>query len=623
MPEDQPDPRSVKAKSFSNTFEVEMVAGLVDYLVNTNEYDFRDITIITPYNGQLAALTERLITTCSLWLSEEDRDKLLEEGLVEAEDIQAGAKAEVGLGNMLKLATIDSFQGEESKIVIFSTVRSNLEGRVGFLKTPNRINVGCSRAKDGFYIVGNQSLMRSVDVWQQIAEELTARRKIGPYFRACCPRHIGQVYSIQSPEQWYEIPECKVTCGMELACGHICKSTCHAPSLHERIACLEPCQKYHEPCGHQCTRSCGVPCGDCTFNLSSAKLPCGHEAQRTCGRVQAAEEVKCQVALKFVQLPCGHRQTRYCSTKDGPLRCTEFCNHILDCGHRCGGSCSTCTFQSAHPRCIVACSEQLACGHRCAAPCHEDGCPPCRSRCQRSCQHVVCAKECSKICDPCVRPCGRGCPHGSPCSTMCCLPCDQLPCNEPCAELLRCGHLCPSLCGEKCPENCPQCDTGMIPSKTMMFLPCGHQSELAVLDNHVGLSSIYQMDGAGRIEKVFLRPQRQSSSIQISCPSCGSCLQDVRRYLLFNQLSTLEDHVDRMHAKFSRKMNMFLEQMCNTQYNLDDTYEAFKRGLRSGPLAGKMNEDLVRYRGNALAGIQHQILYFKGEVHTIRLGVEC
>lgn len=37
----------------------------------------------------------------------------------------------------------DNFQGEEAKVVIMSTVRSNYDDRVGFLRTPNRINVAC------------------------------------------------------------------------------------------------------------------------------------------------------------------------------------------------------------------------------------------------------------------------------------------------------------------------------------------------------------------------------------------------------------------------------------------------------------------------------------------------
>lgn len=617
MPEDQPDPRSVQAKSFSNTFEVEMVAGLVEYLVNTNEYDFKDITIITPYNGQLAALTQRLSSTCSLWLSEEDREKLLEEGLIEAEDIQAGAKIEIGLGNMLKLATIDSFQGEESKIVIFTTVRSNLEGRVGFLRTPNRINVGCSRAKDGFYIVGNSSLMRSVEMWRQIADELTVREKIGPYFRACCPRHTGEVYGVQTPEQWFEIPECKVACGMELVCGHICKLTCHASSLHTRIACLEPCQKQHDICGHQCTKICGVPCGECAITLSSIEMPCGHEAQLTCGQDQDFERVKCDFLIESAQLPCGHWQDRHCSTKDEPLQCKENCKQVLTCGHQCGGSCSSCTSSKDHGTCITACSKQLVCGHRCSSPCHKGVCPPCRSPCQRTCQHGKCKQECNKICDPCVRACGRGCPHVSPCKTMCCLPCDILPCNEPCAELLRCGHLCPSLCDEKCPDYCPQCTTGIMPSKTMMFLRCGHQFDLKVLDDHVGLSAIYQMNCDGRIEKIDLEPRNPSLRVRPSCPLCGKDLGKIRRYLHLDQLSKLEGNIDRLAAKFSRVMYLLLNQMYDVKSNLDQTYEPFKKALRAGPLSGKTNEDLLRYRGNSLAGVTHQIQSFRSMLRKV------
>jgi hypothetical protein len=44
------------------------------------------------------------------------------------------------LKDRVRLATIDNFQGEESQVVILSLVRNNPDGRIGFLKTPNRIN---------------------------------------------------------------------------------------------------------------------------------------------------------------------------------------------------------------------------------------------------------------------------------------------------------------------------------------------------------------------------------------------------------------------------------------------------------------------------------------------------
>ena len=612
MPEDRHDPQSVKAKSFSNTFEVEMVAGLVEYLVNTNEYDLKDITILTPYNGQLAELTQRFKSTCTLWLSEEDQQKLIQEGLIEAEDIQPGVKVDIALGNMLKLATIDSFQGEESKIVIFSTVRSNIEGRVGFLRTPNRINVGCSRARNGFYIVGNSSLMRGVEMWRQIADELNAKSKIGPYLRACCPRHNQEIYNIQTPEQWSEIPECKVTCSMELPCGHVCKLTCHAPSLHTRIPCLERCEKHHEQCGHRCENTCGVACGDCSFIQGSVPLPCGHEARLSCGQVQAGDVLKCEVILDTIQLGCGHRQDRRCCDRDEPLRCKEICHAGLDCGHQCEGNCGACTSSNQHSRCKTACTKLLDCGHYCLSSCHKGKCPPCSSPCRRSCQHRSCTKVCSKICDPCVRPCNQACPHRTPCTTMCCLPCDTIPCNEPCTKLLICGHLCPGLCGEWCCEVCSQCMTGAMPSETMIYLACGHQFNVQALDEYVDLCSIFSMDCNGRIIRV--RVQKSIHEMKKpSCPSCGKGLEDVQRYSLLTQLLKFEDNIDRVLAKFGRKMHFFMDQMHKVKINLNDTYKAFERGLRSGPLTGKMNDDLVRYRSNALAGITHNIQTFRGK----------
>lgn len=77
--EDVPNGRSATPSSSSNAFEVEMVAGLVEYLVSSNEYEYKDISVLTPYNGQLAAFNDRFRSMCSLWLSEKDRDALIME----------------------------------------------------------------------------------------------------------------------------------------------------------------------------------------------------------------------------------------------------------------------------------------------------------------------------------------------------------------------------------------------------------------------------------------------------------------------------------------------------------------------------------------------------------------
>jgi superfamily I DNA and/or RNA helicase len=56
----------------------------------------------------------------------------------------------------VRVATIDSFQGQEADICILSMTRDNQKGDVGFLASPERLNVAISRARDGLIIVGNR-----------------------------------------------------------------------------------------------------------------------------------------------------------------------------------------------------------------------------------------------------------------------------------------------------------------------------------------------------------------------------------------------------------------------------------------------------------------------------------
>jgi superfamily I DNA and/or RNA helicase len=59
---------------------------------------------------------------------------------------------------LVKVDTVDSYQGKENRIVILSTVRNNASFNPGFLRSPNRINVAMSRAMERLYIVGARSM---------------------------------------------------------------------------------------------------------------------------------------------------------------------------------------------------------------------------------------------------------------------------------------------------------------------------------------------------------------------------------------------------------------------------------------------------------------------------------
>ncbi|KAI4195063.1 MAG: hypothetical protein LQ346_003535 [Caloplaca aetnensis] len=178
-PEDIPDPLAVGGRSYSNSFECAMISELVRYLLNTNDFDSGDISVLVPYSRQLACLKERLSRTvnCSIALSDEDKEDLADMGLLDDAG-QQPFRMDVEVRTMVRLATIDGFQGEEAKVIILSTVRSNLQDRVGFLQTTNRINVACSRARNGFYIVGNSTLLRTVDMWGSIIADFHSKERI-------------------------------------------------------------------------------------------------------------------------------------------------------------------------------------------------------------------------------------------------------------------------------------------------------------------------------------------------------------------------------------------------------------------------------------------------------------
>jgi serine/threonine protein kinase len=63
--------------------------------------------------------------------------------------------------SLVKIDTVDSYQGKENRIIILSLTRSDKLKSPGFLKAPNRINVALSRAMDRLVIVGSVQMWRS------------------------------------------------------------------------------------------------------------------------------------------------------------------------------------------------------------------------------------------------------------------------------------------------------------------------------------------------------------------------------------------------------------------------------------------------------------------------------
>lgn len=78
------------------------------------------------------------------------------------------------LPNDVGVFTIDSFQGRESDIVIFSTVRCNLDRDIGFLEDERRLNVVWTRAKLALIIVGDRpTLTEKNGLWRRALDSCT------------------------------------------------------------------------------------------------------------------------------------------------------------------------------------------------------------------------------------------------------------------------------------------------------------------------------------------------------------------------------------------------------------------------------------------------------------------
>ena len=70
--------------------------------------------------------------------------------------------------------TIDSFQGRESDIIIFSTVRCNAAREIGFVEDKRRLNVMWTRAKLAVIIIGDRRTMTETSgLWRRAIESCT------------------------------------------------------------------------------------------------------------------------------------------------------------------------------------------------------------------------------------------------------------------------------------------------------------------------------------------------------------------------------------------------------------------------------------------------------------------
>lgn len=85
---------------------------------------------------------------------------------------------------LVKVDTVDSYQGKENRIIILSTVRNNVRQKPGFLHSSNRTNVAMSRAMERLFIVGASKMWVGKNTNLPLGQVLTKVRSMADAGRA-------------------------------------------------------------------------------------------------------------------------------------------------------------------------------------------------------------------------------------------------------------------------------------------------------------------------------------------------------------------------------------------------------------------------------------------------------
>ncbi|KAK3611429.1 hypothetical protein CHS0354_027157 [Potamilus streckersoni] len=583
-----------ESRSYSNEHEAKFMSALAKQLLKQG-YKRSQITILTPYVGQVLTIRRLL-------------PKKEFEGL--------------------RVTAVDNFQGEENDIILLSLVRSTrhltqTEGKknpIGFLSIDNRVCVALSRAKMGFYVIGNfQLLLKYSDLWRKIVTTMQGTHGIGSHLSLACQVH-GATINVACEEDFDKSPDggCKLPCNAELPnCQHRCKRYCHVIDLdHNSYKCFQACNKMCE-FGHKCKKQCFQTCGQCEEKVEKVIPMCKHKElipchmdpftwkckapckiHLACGHVCKGVCYLC-AARRFHQEPCredtevtfdcGHVVKIPCFMSRNDISCPTACFKELPCSHKCAGTCGECFGGKLHRGCDANCNRFHSCGHRCQSKCSSI-CPPCSKRCKLTCPHdMQCLAKCGEKCTDCYESCAIKCEHGK-CSKLCHEACD-FRCDWPCLKKLKCKHLCKGLCGEEC--LCTLCDK---------------QTFSDVFDTGISEESIFIrlydcrciLEISGMDEWMKTNPGR---GFLLSCPKCRRSILKSRRYkdVIKKSFLTLHETYKQTYGtdqerritimELKRKIPELTSIGCN-----DSEQQSLMRCLETEPLASLDYLNSVRTR---------------------------
>ncbi|KAK3090292.1 hypothetical protein FSP39_010681 [Pinctada imbricata] len=461
-----------ETKSKSNLHEAKFMARFCRYLMQQG-YNPSQITMLTTYTGQVLLLKKHMPRT----------------------DFEG-----------IRITAVDNYQGEENDIILLSLVRSNKLNNIGFLKIENRICVALSRARMGFYIIGNFGLLaKESNLWENMVYTMVQRQCAGPKLTLCCQNHPMEETIVSKEEDFMAVPNggCKRMCNSRLSCGHVCEQVCHPEDReHKFYRCFKPCEKIVCSAGHVCLKRCYADCGPCMTAVKKTIPSCSHEHPMPCSKDPTT--VDC-ISPCDTLLDCGHvckGKCGLCRKKSGHVPCDEKCIKTLSCGHHIESECST-TLENI--KCTFKCTSKLTCGHESIASV------------RRNVEKYVTI----------VQNLANGSANTNNVKLKCSEKCNRPPCFTQCSKKLSCGCPCLGFCGEKCPQICPKCNKSEFEEITI------HISDKPSV-RLVALEECNDVFEASFFDE-YMSSEETSSSTSFpvetkKCPKCSTLITKSNRY---------------------------------------------------------------------------------------------
>ncbi|KAH3683619.1 hypothetical protein WICPIJ_005401 [Wickerhamomyces pijperi] len=166
--------------TYINKKEAKYVVMIMKYLLLKNKHlKPSQFPVITPYAAQRDLIAriiakDKFLNPKEEAIQEENdnemEDTFVNAGSAETEELLMKTPSVLTV-NGIMIASIDAYQGREEDFIIFSCVRSNKFGNVGFIKDKRRLNVALTRARFGLIMVGSKPSLQNKDpLWALLME---------------------------------------------------------------------------------------------------------------------------------------------------------------------------------------------------------------------------------------------------------------------------------------------------------------------------------------------------------------------------------------------------------------------------------------------------------------------